>query len=460
MLQRDITADIALAPDRPWPIDEGLLQTTGLVLNQDPVLLMRGRDENYFEQLRAEVPSVGAAVDARRRRVTGAAMETVPGVEGDRTAEMYADFIRSWRAYVGQGNAPSWKGVISAMWHAAAWGWRPARLSWVGIPGASVDVRPFEFNGRTGWRVPWRVQPLEPHLYAWTAEHDLVEMTMGMGGGLEVARIIGKEIDATSHWHVRAGATASPYGVGFMRYAEGPAYARRLMWARYQSGVNMAMGGWMAERESVAMPAQGAGQVATKGNAAGHISALVSAFRLLDEARVFVKPDGWDLKPIEQAAYTSNWLEGIRYIDQFLSVMIRGSLVAEIGGSASPGSRAAAETLTDGLEGAVAKDDAEFLCEHIRKLDRCVLEANFGRIPDAMVPKEIIHAGPRAPTADVVALAGASAAAGIEPDWATLYTSMGVTYRTVDALTLDDSAPPTQPVPIAGVGPRGSNRGG
>lgn len=451
-MHEDIAARILLAPDRPWPVDEGLLQLAGLTLNLDPVLQRRGRDERYWEQLRAEVPSVASAMDARRRRVIGAAMETVPGRPDDPRAELYADFIRTWRAYVGQGPAPSWRSVLSAMWHAAAWGWRPARLSWVGIEGAPASVRPFAFQGRTGWRVPWRIAPLDPSLYAWTADGELVELIID-GGFRQAARVIPHEIDAVSHWHVRAGASPSPYGIGFLRYAEGPAFARRKMWARYQEGVNMAMGGWRARRTAGHIPVTGTGQAGGVSTPAAQVSSLVSAFAMLSEARVFVEPPGWDLQPITHAEYTTGWLEGIEYVDKFLSMMIRGSLISEIGGTSAPGSRAAAETLNDGLEGAVAADDAAFLCDHVRALDRVVLEANFGQVPDDLVPIERIHAGPRAPVADVVALATASAAAGIEPDWEQLYTSLGIPHRSIEAVLLDDRS--TAPIaPAAGVVPR------
>lgn len=449
----DIASRIELAPDRPWTLDTGILQLAGIALNPDPVLRLRGRDEAYFEQLRAEVPSVASAMDARRRRVTGAPSETVPGVEGDERAELYADFIRAWRRYVGQRGAPGWDAVLSEMWHAIAWGWRPARLSWSNVPGGE-DVRPMEWNGRRNWRVPYRIQPLRPELYAWTAEGELVEMIVD-GGALQAALLFPRELDAVSHWHVRAGGGPSPYGVGFMRYAEGPSFARRVMWMRYQSGVNAAMGGWLAKQENIThLPSRGTGQAGGAGEYAGQLSSLIAAFRLLEETRVLVVPDGWKLSALEGGGtYNTNWLEGIAYVDKFLSMMIRGSLVSEIGGTSAPGSRAAAETLNDGLEGAVAADDAKLLQGNIACLDRVVLEANFGRIPDHLLPREVIHAGPRAPVADVATLAGASAAAGVEPDWEQLYRSMGIPFRTVEPLVLDDNDP-TLPAPVAGVIPR------
>lgn len=445
----DLAAQIQLSPDRPWPLDEGLLALTGLVLNQDPVLRLRGRDEAYWEQLRAEVPSVGSAMDARRRRVTGAAMETVPGVEDDATAELYADFIRAWRLYVGQGPASGWKAVISAMWHAAAWGWRPARLSWVNVQGAGNTVRPFSFNGRSDWRVPWRVQPLLPQLYAWTAEGELVEHTLNSHGLLTQVRVIPAEVDAVSHWHVRAGAEPSPYGVGFMRYAEGPAYARRQMWIRYQSGINLAMGGFEAEPTGAALSLSGAGKGQGKADHQSQVTSLLNAMKSLDEARVLIKPPGWKLTKLESAVYSDGWLGGIAYVDKFLSMMIRGSLVSEIGGSEAPGSRAAAATLSDDLEGAVGEDDAAFLGEAIRCLDRVVLEANFGKVPEELIPLERIHAGPQTSPGDIAALAGASAAAGIEPDWEQVYTQRRIPFQVTEPLALDDRSN-EQPQPIAG----------
>lgn len=197
-------------------------------------------------------------------------------------------------------------------------GWKPMQLQWA--PGA------FSVGGRSMWGVVAILGGHETEHYSFTAATESLAFTRDE---FSQAPIVFDQPEDRLRWTI-ARSSSDPYGSPRLRKLYGCWYLKQRFIEMFAKGFRAAVSGVPVLKEGLSV---GQGFASSPGE--GDDSAKMAAFRaeaqrvldVYDEAGIFLLRGGVDLDLSTNVAYSSGWLEALKYWDHKLELAIRGEML-------------------------------------------------------------------------------------------------------------------------------------
>lgn len=208
--------------------------------------------------------------------------------------------------------------AFEAMAMADLLGWKPMQLQW--------SPQAFSVGGRSMWGVTRLLGGHETEHYSFTAADQTLAYTRDE---FSQSPIVFSAPEDRMRWVV-ARSSSDPYGNPRLRRLYGCWYLKQRFIEMFAKGFRAAVSGVPVMKEGLSV---GSGFASSPGE--GDDAAKMAAFRaeaqrvldVYDEAGILLLRGGVDLELFTNVAYSSGWLEALKYWDHKLEIAVRGEML-------------------------------------------------------------------------------------------------------------------------------------